>query len=790
MERKEGFYCFPPIARRKIKVAQQENYPVFICAMTGFGKTEFVKQYLKKKTYIYIDAMTALQVQFEIPNLGKRQIIVIDNLQFAEEPMIRECIESLFTRNDLWIVMISRAQVPTWLTSVYYKETSFLLIGEKELELGKKEIIKWLENEKIQLLEEDIDWLVKEMRGHGVALQIFFDLKDKQNQDGRLLREKVQQQIYMELGKYLVQNVCEYWKPELNDFFVQMSIVPKYTLEMARAITGNYNVEKIHELAYEIGSFLKREEEYFYIDESFRIVLNQRLFVQYPVNQINELYYNVGQYFRQNNRLVEALEMFEKCGNYGQISNILVESARENPGSGNLYGLRKYYLSLSEEEIASKVELMVGMCMLQSLLLNEEQSEYWYEKLKQYDKQKLSEGEKRAVRTWIAYLDIACPHRGTKNLVDIVKSVGRLVMNRQVNLPEFCVTANAPTTMNGGKDFCNWSKKDRELARSIGKVLSLVLGKYGAGLVELALAESFFEKGEDDFEIIRLLNKGKMIADTKGKIELSFVAVGFMAKLHLLNGNWVDARELIEFFYEKVKKEKLERFYANIENLLCRIDMMMGETANVESWFVNAPNEEDDFNTFARYSLLTKARIYIAKKKWNQAMALLSKLQYYAEEYERIYVSMEIKMLLAILEYRMENEQWKTTFQEMYSEAEEYHFVRIISQEGRAMEDLLANCTLQVKDNDYYEQVKKETAKMSALYPLYMKQQTSSDDMITGNALQILRYQADGLSNVKIAERMQINIGTVKYHCRENYRKLGVNGKSAALIEAKKKKLI
>lgn len=67
--------------------------------------------------------------------------------------------------------------------------------------------------------------------------------------------------------------------------------------------------------------------------------------------------------------------------------------------------------------------------------------------------------------------------------------------------------------MNGGKDFCEWSKKDRELAAGIGRIVELVLGKYGKGLVSLALAESFFEKGGDSYEIAALAQKGRLQAE-------------------------------------------------------------------------------------------------------------------------------------------------------------------------------------------------------------------------------------------------------------------------------------
>ena len=89
-------------------------------------------------------------------------------------------------------------------------------------------------------------------------------------------------------------------------------------------------------------------------------------------------------------------------------------------------------------------------------------------------------------------LDISTPHRGTIRMIDLLKRAGVLLTERQTVLPELSVTSNLPSMMNGGKDFCEWSRRDKELAKSIGKVISLVLGKYGKGLVNLALAESFF----------------------------------------------------------------------------------------------------------------------------------------------------------------------------------------------------------------------------------------------------------------------------------------------------------
>ena len=109
--------------------------------------------------------------------------------------------------------------------------------------------------------------------------------------------------------------------------------------------------------------------------------------------------------------------------------------------------------------------------------------------------------------------------------------------------------------MNGGKDFCEWSKRDRELASTIGKAVELVLGKYGKGLVNLALAESFLEKGGDNYEVAALANKGRMQAESVGRIEQCFVADGILAWLHILTGKEAEAEELLTRFYRKAEAE-------------------------------------------------------------------------------------------------------------------------------------------------------------------------------------------------------------------------------------------
>ena len=149
----------------------------------------------------------------------------------------------------------------------------------------------------------------------------------------------------------------------------------------------------------------------------------------------------------------------------------------------------------------------------------------------------------------------------------------------------------------------------------------------------------------------------------------------------------------------------------------------------------------------------------------------------------------ECELLLAILQYRTGNDSWKATLQTLYEAAEDYHFVRILTKEAGAALELFEQAKLTIKKKSFYDQVMKEMKSMAKYYPDYLKE-NSYGETFSENALQILMLQEQGLSNEQIAGKLEISVSTVKYHCRENYQKLGVKSRVAAVTEAQKRKLI
>lgn len=790
LEERDGFYVFPERAKAKLRKAYTEKQPVYIYGMVGYGKTALVEQFLEKKKYIYFDAATSPLACLE--TLHAQSILVVDNLQFLEDMFVKERLLELIRQPDLWLIFISRSKCPGWLLSAYLKYRNFCTITETDLALSEDEIRKYLKERRIgECGPDDIRFIESYCRGHELAIRLLCDqalIEGRSGEGQDVFDADLFERSRLVFWDYVDREVYQKWDEELIDFIMKVSIVQEFTLELATEISGSARARYYLEEAMSIGNFVTIEKDTYRLEESVVQSMERRRYLKMTQEQIYELYYNAGLYYRMHGQVMQALEMFQKCRHVGQISEILIENAKYNPSITYIYELRKYYLEMDETAVKGRVELIAGLCMIQSLRLDVEKSEYWYSVLQ--EKERMAEGKtKRLAKSYLAYLDIALPHRGSSNIADLIKKSAALLMNREISLPEFSITSNAPTMMNGGKDFCEWSRRDKELANTLGKIIPLALGKAGEGLVELALAESSFEKGLDDYEVMRLIAKGQMKADAAGRLEQSYVGAGLMARLHLYNGHPEDARELLVSFRERAAAEEKQKIVWNIENMLCQIAMYTEQKTEVDAWLLQAPDENQEFYCMERYRYLTKVHIYLAMKRYDAANALLQKLLYYARIYGRTYIQMECELLDVLLQKEL-GLPWEDHFQKLLSWAESYGFTRVISQEAGMVYRLLKVKNWAFRDNSYKKRLFAETEKMAKQYPGYMSFQGKLEEPIEDKALQILKLQALGCSNEVIAEELHISVSTVKYHCRENYRKLGVNGKAAAIAEARKRRLI
>ncbi len=791
-------YIAPEAALKKLRVAKGLGQAVYIYGATGYGKTELVRQYLSRRRYHYIScaedaaglmetAETAQEAASHSSGKEKeaqpRTVMVVDDMHLLKNAEGRKAVLSLAGRQDVWFILICRSPIPAWLMPLYIKG-GFLVITEDDLRLGEKEIAAYMDSQGLTATEEEVAFVAVRSQGNAYTVR-HTALKML---EGMRPGPEMAEEIVEAFAAYLESHVMVQWDSDLLEFLMQISVTDEFTLPLAEMVTGNRHAPELLERAVETGNFLSCRDGTYRLRPQLIRALRRRAAKEYSPQERADHAYNAGLYYEMQGQIVPALAMFEQCGNKERIRELLIRNARLNPGNGHYFELRRYYLQMEEKELEESPVLMAGMSMLYSLMMQEKESEYWYRKLEKFASTAKG-GQKREAVSRLAYLDIALPHRGSADMIDIMKRMPALIFDRGMSLPEFSVTSNYPSTMNGGKDFCHWSREDRKLAATIGKLVERVLGRYGKGLVKAALGESFYEKGEDAYEVLTLLARAKMEAEGGGMIEIAFAAVGLQVRLDTLQGEIQTAAEVLASFEKGVRGQGAVQLLPNIGALRCRLALYQGDKEAVSAWMAQAPDEDREFCVMERYRYLTKVRCYLSIGEYLKAQALLEKLRYYTEKCRRTYVRMEVCLLSAIAKYRTGG-AWKEEFLSALKEACGYRFIRFISEEGAAAQELFVAAgksflEKEIPDKEWLSRLMGETGKVAVRYPVYLKGQLAKAPDFCEAALSVLRLQAEGKSVGKIAQELSMKEATVKYHVKENYRKLGVSGKADAVLAAR-----
>jgi LuxR family maltose regulon positive regulatory protein len=166
-----------------------------------------------------------------------------------------------------------------------------------------------------------------------------------------------------------------------------------------------------------------------------------------------------------------------------------------------------------------------------------------------------------------------------------------------------------------------------------------------------------------------------------------FGATGY-GKTELVKQFLGKRRHILDAFEQRTKAQGAAHLLPSIAALRCRLSLYEGDQEVIRSWLETAPSEDTEFFILERYRYLTKVRCYLAQGEYMLALALLERLRYYAEQFRRPYIRMEVNILSAIARHRMGME-WKAEFLATLREASGYGFVRLISEEGAAARELL-----------------------------------------------------------------------------------------------------
>lgn len=763
----------------KIKEDMQNKKAAYFSAHTGWGKTTLMKQYFDYtgQEYEYLSCTDKdFGRKLNSALNGKNKNIVIDDIQNGEEVycLITDALNKC--GSDTKFYMLGRRVLPQFLKPYYI--TGMMISYEYDFyALNADEIEELFEKMGKSVSRDIADWLAVNTGGWLLGIRVFV----KNYEQGADI-EKVFNRTRHDIYKIFDERLWARFSDDMRKFMIQIGHLSEFTIEEAQMLSGQSDVNDVLKKILGIGNFIKWSPSGKYeIMELFSYYLSWKQRTECPKSFLVRQYESTALYFALNNDITNALYYYKLAENREKVAELLLKNAEKHAGNGSFYKLREYYFSVPDSIVYTSPELMSALSMLYSILCDPDKSEEYYSKLVDYLKQAETKEQKKNARDKIAYLDIALPHRGIKGLADVFRKYAPAAMCGKLNVQSMSVSGNMPGIINGGKDFCKWTKNDRLLYKMLKQSVNFVLGKDCRGIMEIALGESLFEKNTDSnyTEELTLLNSGYYEAEATGNMQLQFAALGVMARIYVAAGKLNYAYNAIDKLKGRILPN--EELYGNVEAFLVNLSMLDGGGNEAAEWFDNAaPDEKGDFYIIDRYRYFTKIRIYIVKQMYKEALSLLNKADEYFVRYQRTICHMEAAVLRAVIYYRMKNIAWKTELKTVLSLCEEYGYIRIIAQYGIAVLDMLK--MIEEDDpNKYLEIVILNTKKIAVLYPLFLETEKNMDYNFSKKELAILRLMCSGHTNSEIASIIGSSVRTVKYYLSTIYEKLGVKGRAGAV---------
>lgn len=756
---------------------------IFLSAGPGWGKTTVVKKLLEKQNPVYLSLRKKPLPHY----FSKERIIVMDDFHALPPQSAWRLRELLYkARRGQCFILLSRGPLPEYLF-LYEAAGTLLRLNSGALALDMECLTQLVCAGHLSLTPGGVRRLRSETGGCPAAVRLLL----RALSDGQPFQQPAIDAMREKMGVYLDEAALRPLDPRARSLLTELSLFDPFDQALAEALAGHQAVLPLLE-AMRGGGLLERTgEDWRMADQSFlRPYLRKKLLTEYPPARIRSVHLAGGRWYAGKRDDHNALYHYRQADCRALMLDTLTQNARQHPGAGACYALRDDYDLLTEQEIRANPDLICAMSMLRSMTCAPEESEKWYDALKEYIRRMdRRDGDYRRVSGLRAYLDLALPHRGTGGLIKKIPEVCRLLTAKRLVLPELYVTGGQPSLLRGWKDFSDWVPRDRQLYDVLRVPAETVAGRQGAGLGDIALTESLLEKGEDVSGRFLTLTALQEELRARGALELEFVVTALLVRALLSAGGTGKARELLLRFRGGAAERGAVRLLPNLDAMRCRLSLL-DESAFAAVWFAELAPDDGTFCGMERYRYLTKVRCYLKRREHHAALLLLGRILDDSRRCARPLDMLETLILVSICRYRMQSEDWREHFANALELGAKYGYVAVFAREGAALLPLLERCEQKTAPPAYWEKILSGTVVQAGYYGQYLQPLDTPPARLTQTETMILRLISQNKSNGEICSLLHIKLPTAKTHVHNLFIKLKVSSRAEARNAARRLGLV
>ena len=756
--------------------AWEDNRVILFSAPCGCGKTTTANALLRGMSVLRLNAAETDFSSVKTP--AGCHAVLVDDLQLLREPERQHGLcELIRSRPELRFILLGRGRTPGWLMP-FELAGVMLTFGTEDLLLDLDTSRRMLEALGASVSAAEMSAIHRDTKGYPVALRLL----GQRLTDGGAYGPEVLADVKRGLFTYYDDWVFCRFDPSLRTLLICLSPFDSFDSELARMVSGEARAGELLGLIQRDTTMLLFDGlDVYHFRDIFREFLLWKFRHSVTAAEQDGVFSRAALYFELHGEFNRAIDCYSRSGDTDRVSALLVKNAELHPGVGHYQELQDYYFALPEEEILRSSSLMCGMSMLSAMTIDYEASEKWYSALADYvSRLKRSDSEYADACGKLAYLDIGLPQRGSRSLVRVIDGVFRVMLDKQLKVPSFSVTSTLPSIMNGGKDFCEWSKRDDLLYATMRAPVEAVLGRDGVGLADCAICESKFEKGDDISERMLTLMARLGEIQTRGTTDIEFAVIGLLARVQVSRGKPVTALQSLESLRDKYERTGETRFLANIDAMRIRILLRSGCEADVREWLENkAPKNDARLWVMWRYQYMTRVMVQLAEGETDEPLLLLARLAPYCTACGRVMDALHVRILTALCRYRQGNERWLEELSCALDISLEYKFIWPVAQYGAAVLPLLRESCWD-KDRAFFDKLVSAAQTQAVFYPRFLKPGSRLISPLSSTEMQVLRLLCKNLSNQEIGEILRIKLATVKTHVSHILQKLNSQNRCEA----------
>jgi LuxR family maltose regulon positive regulatory protein len=766
--------------REKFRSAWGTCRVLFFSAPCGSGKTTAAGALLKDAQVCRLNAADADICDENIPR--DCEAVLVEDMQYLTEPERQQKLCVLIRqRTQLHFVLLSRGRVPGWLMP-FDLSGMMAVFSMEDLFFDSETTRRMLESRGVAAAPEEISSICRTFGGYPLGMELL----SRELSGGRPYGPDALADTKRGLFAYYDEAVLHRFPPPLRMMLIYLAPFEKFDVGLAGMACGDKH-------AGELLGAIERDTSMLLFDGmdtySFLPIFREYLLRKFELSAAAEdraaVYSRAALYYELRGDYESALGCYSRTGRTDRVSALLIKNAGLHPGVGHYREMQDYYFALPRQTILQSPVLICGMSMLTALTMDYAASEEWYGELREYAARlKKDDPEYREARSRLAYLDIALPQRGSRGLIPVINGVFRVMLDKKLDVPAFSVTSTLPSIMNGGKDFCEWSKRDDMLYATMRAPVEAVLGRDGIGLADCAICESKFEKGADISERMLTLMARLGEIQTRGTPDIEFAVMGLLCRAEVSKGRAGSALQSIESLREKYERSGESRFIDNIDALCTRIRLRLGDDEAARDWLENrAPKNDARLWAMWRYQYLTRVMVQLAQGGAEEPLLLLARLLPYCSACGRVMDELHIHLLAAICRRRMGSEMWEKELAAALDISWEYKFIWPAAQYGAAILPLLRESGWE-KDPAFLNKLRSAAKAQAVYYPHFLRPGAKLTAPLSASEIKVLRLLCRDLSNREICGILNISLATVKTHVSHILQKLNVRNRSEAKAAA------